>query len=97
MRKKELLDEIKKIKKKNELLYESKENLWKQLLEAKKNNRESILKDYDIAILIKDCRTYLLQKGVEEKNIRNFTLSQNEGSVPVIEIEKALYGGKDNE
>ena len=95
MRKRELYDEIEQLKRVNTALCEERSDLYKKLLEQKelreKKNRKKILKDYDVAILIKNNKTILLQKGEEEKNITNYTLSQDGCSCPVLEIEKVLY------
>lgn len=93
---KKLYKEIETLKEENKSLYDKKYELQKKLLEQKeifeKKNRRKILKDYDIAVLIKNNRTYLLEKGKEEKMIRSFTLTQREDTVPVLETETVLYG-----
>lgn len=91
MRKRELYEEVEHLRRINKELYEERDILYKKMLEYEKKSRKKILKGYDIAILIKDNKTYLLQKGEEEKTIRSFTLSQDAGSYPVLEIEKVLY------
>ena len=91
MRKRELYDEVEHLRRTNKALYEERDILYKKMLEHEKKSRKKILKGYDIAILIKDNKTYLLQKGEEEKTIRSFTLSQDADSYPVLEIEKVLY------
>ena len=91
MRKRELYEEVEHLSRINKELYEGRDILYKKMIEYEKKSRKKILKGYDIAILIKDNKTYLLQKGEEEKTIRSFTLSQDAGSYPVLEIEKVLY------
>lgn len=91
MRKRELYEEVEHLRRINKELYEERDILHKKMLEYEKKSRKKILKGYDIAILIKDNKTYLLQKGEEEKTIRSFTLSQDADSYPVLEIEKVLY------
>ncbi len=91
MRKRELYEEVEHLRRINKELYEERDILYKKMLEYEKKSRKKILKGYDIAILIKDNKTYLLQKGEEEKTIRSFILSQDAGSYPVLEIEKVLY------
>ncbi len=91
MRKRELYEEVEHLRRINKELYEERDILYKKMLEYEKKSRKKILKGYDIAILIKDNKTYLLQKGEEEKTIRSFTLSQDADSYPVLEIEKVLY------
>lgn len=56
-----------------------------------KKSRKKILKDYDVAMLVKDHKTYILQKGEEEKRVRSYTLRQDAGSYPILEIEELLY------
>lgn len=98
MRKKKIIEklysEVEQLKRVNKALDKNRSDLYKKLLEQKelseKKNRKAILKDYDIAILIKNNKTNLLQKGEEEKTIRSFTLSQDGCSYPVLEIEKVL-------
>lgn len=93
---KSLYKEIETLKEENKSLYDEKYELQKKLLEQKeifeKKSRKKILKEYDVAVLIKNNRTYLLEKGKEEKMILSFTLKQDEGGVPVLETEKMLYG-----
>ena len=95
MRKRELYEEVEHLRRRNKALYEERDILYKKMLEHEelfeKKNRKKILKDYDVAILIKNNKTILLQKGEEEKNITNYTLSQDGCSCPVLEIEKVLY------
>lgn len=91
MRKRELYEEVEHLRRINKELYEERDILYKKMLEYEKKNRKKILKDYDVAILIKNNKTILLQKGEEEKNITNYTLSQDGCSCPVLEIEKVLY------
>lgn len=95
MRKRELYDEVERLRKINTVLYKDRDNLYKKLVDQnewiEKKDRKEILKDYDVAILVKGHKTYLLQNGEEEKTISNFSLSQNAGSYPVLEIEKTLY------
>lgn len=99
---KNLYKEIEKLKEENKVLiasvlnqYDKKYELQKELLDQKeiqeKKSREQILKEYDVAVLIKNGKTYLLEKGKEEKMIRSFTLTQYENNVPILETEKVLY------
>lgn len=91
----QLYDKVEHLERVNRRLDEDRSDLYKRLLEqeelSEKKDRKAILKDYDIAILVKNNKTYLLQKGEEEKAIRNFTLSQVEDAYPILEIEKVLY------
>lgn len=93
---KKLYKEIEELKEKNKSLYDDRYELQTKLIEQRemyeKKNRKKILKDYDIAVLVKNNITYLIEKGQEEKMISSFTLRQNAGNAPVIEIEKVLYG-----
>ena len=93
---KKMYKEIEELKEKNKSLYDDRYELQTKLIEQRemyeKKNRKKILKDYDIAVLIKNNRTYLLEKGKEEKMIRSFTLTQREDTVPVLETETVLYG-----
>ncbi len=95
MRKRELYDEIEQLKRVNTALCEERSDLYKKLLEQKelseKKNRRKILKGYDVAILVKDNKTYILKKGEEEKRVRSYTLRQDAGSYPILEIEELLY------
>lgn len=95
MRKRELYDEIEQLKRVNNALCEERSDLYKKLLEQKelseKKNRRKILKGYDVAILVKNNKTYILQKGKEEKRVRSYTLKQDAGSYPILEIEELLY------
>ena len=95
MKKRELYYEVESLRRKNNALYEERDILYKKMLEREelfeKKDRKEILKDYDIAILVKNNKTYLLQKGEKEKNITNYTLSQGGDSYPTLEIEKVLY------
>ena len=93
---KNLYKEIEKLKEENKVLYDKKYELQKKLLDQKeifeKKSRKKILKEYDVAVLIKNNRTYLLEKGKEEKKILSFTLRQDEGGIPTLETETVLYG-----
>ena len=97
----DLKDEISSLERKNEKLFDDRYELQNKLInfqkDIKKRERQEILEDYDVAILIKNGNTYFLEKGKEEKKITSFTLRQYEGEAPVIEIEKALYGRYINE
>ena len=92
---KELRDDVNWYEKRYKSMTDEIASLRNKLLEQEetrdKKNREQILKEYDVAILIKEHKTYLLQKGEKEKRLRSFTLSQIEGSYPTLEIEKVLY------
>lgn len=93
---KSLYKEIETLKEENKSLYDEKYELQKKLLEQKeifeKKSRKKILKEYDFAVLIKNNRTYLFEKGKEEKMILSFTLKQDKGGVPVLKTETVLYG-----
>ena len=93
---KSLYKEIEKLKEENKVLYDKKYELQNKLLDQKeifeKKSRKKILKEYDVAVLIKNNRTYLFEKGKEEKMILSFTLKQDKGGVPVLKTETVLYG-----
>lgn len=92
MRKQKLIEklysEIEELRKSQKALYEK--MLEREELFEKKS-RKKILKDYDVAILVKNHKTYILQKGEEEKRVRSYTLRQDAGSYPILEIEELLY------
>lgn len=99
MRKKKVIeklyDKLEHLERVNRKLDEDISDLYKRLLKqeelSEKKDRKAILKDYDIAILVKDNKTYILKKGEEEKRVRSYTLRQDAGSYPILEIEELLY------
>ena len=90
-----LYDKLEHLERVNRKLDEDISDLYKRLLKqeelSEKKDRKAILKDYDIAILVKDNKTYILKKGEEEKRVRSYTLRQDVGSYPILEIEELLY------
>ena len=90
MKKRQLIVDNQKLKKHIDELHDVMVKQNAKIADLESQGRQEILKNYDYAILIKRGKTFLLEKGVEEKKISYFKLEQAEDECPQIIIEKKL-------
>lgn len=94
MRKKELVSKVGKLEYQNMILNDEVNKLRNKIEKIKKakemEDRNKILEKYDIAILVKNRKTYLLQKGKNEERLVYYSISQEVGEPIKIKIDKIL-------
>lgn len=94
MRKKELVSKVGRLEYQNMILNDEVNKLRNKIEKIKKakemEDRNKILEKYDIAVLVKNGKTYLLQKGKNEERLVYYSISQEVGAPIKIKIDKIL-------